>query len=356
MNSKHYICIICILAAIGCGVTGCIDSNGATNEVKNMKTREDRVTDILNLPVADYFSFDEDKQLALQEALAAQFDDDGAEPASSLPPVLRISAPNGLSLDEHSAVPLIIGRVESGLRAWQVNYTTNLHLFVKNITTGDFLVTEPLADMRRGQQYLLSGVGEPPDDLRGQTLHSSVSLIDLQKKLDGRMGPGLYKLRAVAYELSSNTVMMRLESSSAPPPEATFPGPQPYVKYMLDKSAELENKVNIPKNASANGDCFVELAIQVREDAGVQKAEAGEIYWTCNLILVKLDEQPVIISATGPVQEVSLPDKPSIFNAVFQVDLHAATKTAGGMDVGVYQVYLDAGLDILGPYSLFITD
>ena len=129
-----------------------------------MTTKEARAAQILELPAAEYFSFDEDKQLKLQEALATLMDGDDlpGQTKNAPSPILVLGAPERTNLDERSVVPLLVGRIQSGLRSWEVNYETNLHLFVKDMSTGELRITQPLVDMRRGQMHLLSGAGSRP--------------------------------------------------------------------------------------------------------------------------------------------------------------------------------------------------
>ncbi len=316
-----------------------------------MTTKEDRAAQILELPAAEYFSFDETKQLKLQEALATLLDgDDLPGQARATPmPILALGAPKRVNLDERSIVPLLVGRLQSGLRAWEVNYETNLHLFVKDLAIGELRITQPLVDMRRGQMHLLSGAGEPPDGLKAQTLQSSVTFIDLQKKLEGGMKPGRYWVTAVAYELLSNRVEIHLGTNSEPLRKLARRMPHPYIKHTLVKTVLLETKIVIPQKTSMGCQDVIDVAIQIAKEAGIYRTESGEALWTCNLIFVKLDEQPEIVPVSVPVEKVLVPDGRSAFNAVFQIDLSAIMKAR---TFGKYQVYMDIGTEVRGPYPL----
>ncbi len=353
-NIRHYLCIGLAVLAAGCGIVGCIDSNGETSEDSIMTTREDQAAQLLKLSADDFFTFEEDQQLELQDALATLFEDgDQDEPAGSGPLVLVLGAPERVSLAEQSVVPVLVGRMQSGLRSWEVNYKTNLHLFIKDLATGGLWDVQPLASMRRGGPQLLSGKGEAPDELNALKLQSSVALVDLQKKLDGRLKPGRIVITAVAFDLLSNSVAMELEDGSQKLKLDMTAVPQAYIKPMSDMNIQLETKVAVPEKITMTGRAFVEVAIQVGELAGVQRAESGEVFWTCNLIFMKLDEQPEIVPATVPVSEIITPDGAPAFNAVFQVDLDAVT---GELGDGKFQVFLDVGLEILGPFSLTISN
>ncbi len=354
MKSKSRLILVFMLIAFCYGAMGGFDSKAPTSEENNMATKKEQAGHILSLPDAEFFSFDEDKQLELQMALSNLLvDDEGPEPTDAPPaPLLAIGAPKLVRLDERKTVPAIVGLLESGLRAWQVNHATNLHIFVRNLSNGDFFIAQPLVDMRRGELQLLSGAGDPPEDPDAQIMHSSVNLVDLQAKLDGRLAPGRCMVTSVAYDLLSNSVPMRLVRKDKPP-VARMRHPQPYVQSKLIENMQLEKQVFIPEKASVDDDGFIFAAFQLEKDAGVLKVPSGEAFWSGALILVKLDEHPVIVPVATPVKEVSAADGTSVFNAAFQIALSEVAKMAG---VGRYMVYMDAGLEVLGPYPLTIAD
>ena len=345
--------LLLMLIAFGCEAMGGIDAKAPTSEENNMTTNKEKAGQIVSLPDAEFFSFNEDKQLALQEALSNLLDDGGGPGAKSTAPdpLLAIGAPKLVHLDERQIVPVLLGHMESGMRAWQVNYATNLHVFVRNLSTGDFFIAQPLVDMRRGELQILSGAGDPPDGLDANMTYSAVDLVDLQAKLDGRLAPGRYMLTSVAYDLISNSVPMRLVKKDTPP-IARMRYPQPYVRHTLVDKLQIEKRFDIPEKASVDDTGFISAALQLQKGAGVLKNQAGEAFWSGALILLTLDEQPVIVPVTTPVAEVTTAQGASVFNAVFQVVLRDVAKMAGA---GNYLVYMDAGMDVLGPYPLTIT-
>ena len=176
-----------------------------------------------------------------------------------------------------------------------------------------------------------------------------MTAIDLQKKLEGGMKAGRYRVTAAAYELLSNSVAIDLETAAAPIRKLAKTIPQPYIKHTLVKTASLKTKVVVPEKTSMGSRDVIDVAIQIGQEAGVYRTESGEALWTCHLIFVKLDERPGVVPASVPVQEISSPDGRSAFNAVFQIDLNAIVKTGSA---GKYQVYMDAGTEVLGPYEL----
>jgi hypothetical protein len=306
---------------------------------------------LLELPAAEYYSFDEDKELELLKALGALTPGDElpGQNGSAPSPVLALGAPGRVDLDKGAVVPLLVGYQQTGLRAWEVNYETNLHLFVKELATGELRIAQPFMDMRRGQLYQRSGAGDPPDDLNARTVHSAVTRIDLRKKMEGGLKPGRYRITAAAYDLLSNSVAMHLESASQAEPAFAGKFPQAYVKPSLIKTSPLKTSIEVPAKATMGRPAFLEVAIQVGKADGVHTADSGESYWTCHLILIRLDERPTIVPVTVPVQAVAAPDGQPAYNAAFQIDLNAViqSKTAG-----TYQIYMDMGSDVLGPFAL----
>jgi hypothetical protein len=319
------------------------------DEVHAMTNKQEQVARLLHLPPADYFSFGEDRQIKLQAALTDLVLDGNADSTPPARPILALGAPERINLDQQKSAPVLLAHVQSGLHAWQVNFTTNLHLFVRNLSTGELAVAEPLVNVRRGQLPLLSGGGDPPSTTIARTLNASVRLLDLREKFGGALAPGHFVVTAVANDVRSNSVQIGIESSAAPrKPQAQ--AAQPYVRFKLESRPLMDTRVDVPKAVSGSGAIAVRVAMQV--NAGVLKTQSGEFYWPSHVVLVKLDENPQIIPALVPVQSVGAPGGRPAFNAVFEVDVRAAAKSPL---VGWYQVYLDTGRELLGPYAFEAT-
>jgi hypothetical protein len=336
-----------VLAALCCALAGVHAAEQTKKEVRAMTSKQDEVARMLDLPANDYFSFDEGAQIRLQDALM-QLATGGAVPSrNALPdPLLVLGAPKSVHLERQSTVPVLVASVASGLRGWQVNYRPNLHLLLRNLTTGELSAVQPLLSMRRGSPQLASGKGTPPNDVNAATVYSSVERIDLRERLAQVLAPGSFALTAVVNDLASNSVAIRIEGG-APAPASAPRAPEAYVRNRLEPRPMPDTVVQVPKSASAGDPILVRVALQVSEDAGVLQASPSPL-WPSHVILVKLDERPQVIPATVPVQRVgTAPRGP--YNAVFQVDLRAASRAPLG---GTYQVYIDAGNRLLGPYPL----
>jgi hypothetical protein len=317
-----------------------------------MISKQDRAAQLLRLPDGDYFSFDEDHQVKLQNALAALVNNSNL-PGAPLPqPILAIGSPVDISVDQRSSIPVLIGHVQTGLRAWQANFESNLHLFVRNRTTGDLFVADPLLNLRRPRQPPLSGVGKPPNATTAGTVYAGVSLVNLRDKLGDAVTPGQLAVTAVVNELRSNSIAINLrgnEERQSQPPTST----QSYVRYKLERQTTLPTRVVVPAAASVKDGITISVAIQLNADDTIPKGPSGQAFWPFHIILIKLDERPEIIPATIPVQEIGSAGGRHAFNALFDVDVRAAAKSPLS---GNYQAYLDVGRELLGPYPLRVSD
>jgi hypothetical protein len=320
-----------------------------SSKVHAMTSDQERAVRLLNRADSEYFDFDESRQLQLQGELAAIA---GSAAGAAPPPTLALGAPGRVNLDVQTTVPVLIGSVQSGLRAWQVNFRTNLQLFLRNLDTGTLRVAQPLVDMRRGAPAPLSGKGNPPDALNASAVDSSVTRVNLREKFGEAVVPGRFAVSAVANELRSNSVSMILESRRAPPRSPPAPA-TPYVRHRLEPRPHVPTTIDVPAQVARSGAAHVRVAIQVGEDAGVRRSESGPATWQSHVLMVQLDAAPRVIPVVVPVQQVTTGDGRTAYNAVFLVDLHSATAT---LPVGSYQVYIDIGRELLGPYPLAVSD
>lgn len=350
MRIARLIRVSIVLAAL-CGAAAAVHAAEPTKKgVHPMNIKQDEVARLLDLPANDYFSFDESAQIRLQDALMQLATGGAAPSAGTLPaPLLALGAPRALHLERQPTVPVLVGSVGSGLRNWQVNFRPNLHLFLRNLTSGELSVVQPLLSMRRGAPQLASGKGTPPSDANAASVYSAVERIDLRERLGEALKPGRFALTAVVHDLASNTVPLGIEGGPPGGP-AKAHAPQPYVRHRLETRPLPEAVVQVPASVSARDQLLVRVALQVGEDAGVLKGSGGAL-WPSHVILVKLDERPPqIIPATVPVQPLAAGAR-ATYNAVFQVDLRAALNAPLA---GAYQVYIDAGRSLLGPYAMAV--
>jgi hypothetical protein len=337
----------CLIATLTCAPAMAGDAQRLHHEISTMQNPLNQAAQLLNLPEADFFAFNDDRQTQMQHALA-QIADQGTPPDA---PLLALGAPAHVDAERPNAsIPLLIGSVQSGLRAWQVNFNTNLHVFARNLSSGTLVATEPFVSARRGGIHPRSGVGAPPSPIDAQTRYTEISPVNLLAKLETGLTPGNYIVTAVADDLRSNSVTMHLIGET-PSSQPVRPVPQAYLRHKLVTQTDLPNRVEVPTTVQKNDPILVRVAMRIGVEDGILDAEKHPI-WPCHVILVKLDAHPDIIPAWIPVQTISAPNRPIMFNAVFQIDLRAAARSPLS---GKYQLYIDVGRGLVGPYP-FITE
>jgi hypothetical protein len=252
-------------------------------------------------------------------------------------------------------VPVLIGTVQSGQRRWQVNPLTNVYLWVRDLESGALQVSTPLLKERRGEKQAPSGKGVPPDELNAATTITAVDLVDLRQQMES-LEPGRHVVTAVDYDLRSSTVALRL-TSGTPRPEPAWAAAHAYVESEADMREEVPEVVRIPATAPASGPIEAQVEMQVGLGSGVLRSPVdgpdAQWHWVCHFVLLQLDERPVIVAARAAVQPIGDPVRPTRFNAVFTVDLHAGARSPLG--AGAALVYLEAGDRVLGPYPLDVT-
>ena len=119
----------------------------------------EQASSLLKQASSGYAKLGEEEQLDLQEKLAG-LARAGAATEKNLQ-VLALGAPSEIDLDEQPRLTVLIGSSRSSLRNWQVNFKTNLNLYVRNLESGELRLVQPLVSVRRGIQQPASGKGAP---------------------------------------------------------------------------------------------------------------------------------------------------------------------------------------------------
>ena len=198
----------------------------------------------------------------------------------------------------------------------------------------------------------MSGAGTPPDEINATSTRAGVSTIDLLEKMAGRLTPGRLSVTAVAYDVRSNTVEMELEGDGHPDsPELQTSA---FVRHELDSSRRIDTELKVPESGSAGDGIRLRVATQTKGRKGIVRTADDVPFFPCHLVLVRLDEYPLIIPASVPAQkaETASSEEPA-YNASFTVLL-------GGdghpISPGKYLVYFDLGPDLLGPLPLTVSE
>ena len=316
-----------------------------------MTIENDRAAKLLQLTDEGYLSVTEDQLLDLQDALSELVESE-EEDGGAVGPLVALGAPRHLNLSSQESVPVLLGSFQTGLRAWQVNFDPNTHLFVHNHATGELIHSQPLINMRRGIQPRPSGAGEPPDELNATSTSSGVVRIDLQEKMSGRLHPGRNSITAVVYDIRSNTVDIQLDGGEQNEPAT--PALSDFVSYELDHSATVKTEVRVPATASAGQGIEIGVSAQLTGEQAFIQTEGDQSRLSLHMIFMRLDEQPITVAVHVPAQEVETPEGRTAYNVRFDAKLG----TGGGPSLpnGDYRVYCSLGARFLGPFALTVTD
>ncbi|MCX4240508.1 hypothetical protein [Paraliomyxa miuraensis] len=320
-------------------------------ETTPMTTESDPLIKLLHLSDAEHFTVTEERLLELQGSLSDAVEAGAPDPAA-LPPRLALGAPAQVDLRAQATVPLLLGSFQSGLRAWQVNFEPNLLVFVKDHASGELAFAKPLISLRRGPRPLPSAAGDPPDEINATATYAGVKSIDLAQKLETPLRPGRISVTAVAYDVRSNTVGLELQGD-APRPKS-FATKSPHVRHELDERSPLAPELDVPGTGSVREGLKIRVAIQTSDEAAIVRTEFNQPMLSGHVILVRLDERPTIVPTFVPVQPVRSGDAEPAYNALYIADFGGAD--GHPIETGKYQVYVDVGVELRGPFELTVTE
>ena len=304
--------------------------------------------ELLRLADDEYFALSEERRVHLADAFSEISNDDDAHDPAAIPPRLALGAPLRVDMKSRSRVPVLLGSFETGLRGWRINFKRNLNIFVKSRSTGALLHSTPLISVRRGLEQAPSGAGNPPVGAQAAVTRTGVVLVDLSDRMADKLASGEIFATAVAFDVHSNTVRIRLDGSEKPRTAAA--AKESYVRYELDKRPSIDEKIVVPSSGSAKNGFRIQVVEQLVEEDGVLRTEENQPFLPSHVVLVRLDQPAVVIQASPLVQQVALPDGKQVFNALFLVEIGGEKGHA--VVPGDYQVYLDLGASFLGPYPL----
>jgi hypothetical protein len=317
-----------------------------------MFEQEEAWNQLLQIADTEFFAFDVEKQSELQRGIARLMRGSIADEPHEVQAILAMYGPRIVALRENPKIPALIATWGTGLRSWQVNEVSNLHVFVKHSITGELTFSSPRYSARRGRRPIPSGAGEPPDPFRAATTHAGVMLVDLALQLPSPIAPGLVAATTIEYDLRSRTIQVQVDGPPVDPPPA--PEPVGYVTYELDTSDDLALDVGVPQSVAGSAPAIVKVAAQVGPQASVLKNESGDPVLVAHVVLIRLDSRPIVIPTPVPVQPVESPGGDGErWNAKFAVDLRTTDEP---LEPGQWHVFIDAGLDLLGPFPIEIRE
>lgn len=335
----------------------CLAAAMPNREAQAMTTIQNQAIQLLVLPPERYAGFDAALKQALQERLGALVEESSGPSDQRVepPPVLVLGAPPEVVVKPDAAappVPVLVGSVRSGTREWQVNFRTNLHLFLRRLDGSMLTVLQPLRDLRRGGRELKSGAGSPPGGVEAASMLSDVMRVDLAERLGALPAPGRYAVTAVAVDWLSNTVPIRIAGPAPAARAEDAPTPYGGVRHVLDPRVGLDAQVDVTPAARGSEPVRMRAALSVPQEAvSAMQPGGADPAWTGHVVLIAPDEEPLTVPLRVPAARVSDPAAAPRYNVVFQLDLRAAVPGLSGR----WLVYLEAGTRWLGPYPVQIT-
>jgi hypothetical protein len=91
--------------------------------------------------------------------------------------------------------------------------------------------------------------------------------------------------------------------------------------YELDDRRQIDEEIVIPDRGSAGSGLRIRVATQLGSEQGIPRTELNQPFVACHVVLVQLDEPPLVVPPTPPVQPVRKFDGREVFNALFLIDL-----------------------------------
>lgn len=209
---------------------------------------------------------------------------------------------------------LLSGQITTGSRAWQVNPKRNTFLLLRDQKTGAISVKKPSRlkgqqqAIRKQQTTPLSAQGEAPNELNASAWRRSLEKIDILYNFSEALTTGNYTITQVYYDQKTSS--------------------EHFIFY-----SESNEQLIFPKVSNAKVNTHsVELKFV--------KNKSNITNWKLNLIAFKLDEEPIImplkIDLTSNKDSLTFPfDKVNFEN-------------------GIYQIYIDTGNELEGPFELIL--
>ena len=216
-----------------------------------------------------------------------------------------VVAPKKMNKDNSSLLSIYL---LTGLRSWEVNLKANTFLLLRHWMSGKVWINTPYLNVRRGQVALRSAMGEKPSALIASGWNRSINKIDILDNFANFLPDGNYTITQIYYDKKSNSESFTFSSDEAND-DLTFP------------------KIS---NAGING-----VSIRIK----FKKLDSSVSIWNLNVIALKLDGDPIIVP--------------------FQIDLAKEKENLAlplpvendKWEKGVYQIYIDAGKEIQGPFE-----
>ena len=307
---------------------GCHGTQPPKTQEATMTESNDPILSLLSLPDIQYSTLSDDDisnlslQLSdLQRELYEEVEAGYAPP----PPDVWISTPKKMSFQEGNS-QLLMGLVSHGQRKWEVYPTSNIFLVLRHINTGQLWIKTPLLNSRRGRAQPRSAFGTEPNPDQAATWSAGVQRINIIDKFPSTLPLGMYSATVLYYDLVSNSAHFSLLGKEGQLLEAEL-----HVMGSI-----MDTLVNVPEKVSLGDSKPFEFK------AKLSNKTTSKI-WHGNVIALILDEAPIIIPISGDESTVNL-----------SVNIDMQEKT-NEWQVGNYQIYVDVGDNIIGPFGMKVT-
>ena len=134
-----------------------------------MDDAQKKAAALLALPDEQYFAFDENRLLKLQEKLGDLF----SAGTAFVPPdqeqetaqVVAIGAPKNIRLERNGDIPLLVALRYTGMRQWEVDWEQNVRILAVDLETGRTFMDRPAIDAKRHPMPKPSMTGPPPGEI-----------------------------------------------------------------------------------------------------------------------------------------------------------------------------------------------
>ena len=289
-------------------------------ELKSMELlNSDAIYSKLNFKDEEFVNLSDDKLSDLSEELSFLHEDENSPPD----PSVQIKIP-GLVFNGSHELFSIIGLVSNGQRKWEVNPTTNIFLAIRHVDSGEIWLRNTFINNRRGIVQPPSGDGKAPNEFQAASWSVGLKKVNVFDSFPVDLPKGDYIAAVLYFDLKSITQKFSIVDRTKP----DIDGRLPDVKVKSIKVDVTTNQTQIETQ---------QLYVNVQ----LLEPISGE--WKGNIIVLSVDEKPVILSVVKNLGNTPVES----FLVTVDVDLNGQSWKSGG-----YQVYIDTGSSIDGPIKL----
>jgi hypothetical protein len=324
---------------------------------------QQQAEEILSLSNDRYFSIDAKEIVDLQSKTSRLYK---LVPGKTLPRaelshtprVLAISMPEKIDIMERRDIPVLTSVMYSGQRDWEVEFLQNFWFIMREMNTGNVLLSRPFLWDKRAAIPQPSKSGAPVDETNAKATTTVVKRINVIKDLfpNSKWEPGIYHLTAIDYDWVSNPKMVELTNADRRYTQKIDDLDSRIAAFEQSKLHHSTGSTNAQKvkleTSTAQGQTACHVSLNLSDNEALFTKNAGTTYSLCTILLFKLDSnKPEKINLAVPVQ-ASGGGGHTTYNADFSINLAKALE--GEELEGEYQTYLVSGPLLAGPATINI--